>query len=178
MLSTSLHSSKSTPIPIPNHDENCRHNKYYQSDVEHASKVAEWQESQMYQRLLHGMFLSCQRSDYHPKAIRSLENLMQTQALPLSSLEALSATSDNHNEEWVVCNSCSGKGDGEKDTKGQRVFLSPDCWCRSDRTHSSSSLSWRSCSVPKESGAAPDALQQHSKSSDEEEDGLIFDFEI
>ena len=35
---------------------------------------------------------------YHPKVIASLGNLMQIQALPVSSLEASSATSEEQNE--------------------------------------------------------------------------------
>ena len=186
MLSTSHSSSKSsTPIPIPNDDDNCNclHKKYTQSDAEHASKLAEWQDSQMYQRLLHGMFLSCQRSDYHPKAISSLENLMQTQSLPLSSLEASRATSGKENEEWVVCGSCNlgGEGNKKETTPARRISDSSDCWCRSSRP---SSPSYQNCdytsSALTTSDAAPDTLQlqEQSKSGgDQEEDGLIFDLE-
>ncbi len=182
MLSTSHSFSKSsTPIPIPNDEVNCLHKKYTQSDAEHASKLAEWQDSQMYQRLLHGMFLSCQRSDYHPKAIRSLENLMQTQSLPLSSLEASSSTSGKQNEEWAVCSTCSLGGDGDKkETPARRISDLSDCWCRSSRRPSSPS--YQNCdyssSALTTSGAAPDTLQEQSKSGgDEEEDGIIFDLE-
>lgn len=143
----------------------------------------------MYQRLLTGMFLSCQRLDYHPKVIRSLENLMQTQALPLSSLEASNTTSDQLNEEWLVCSGCrSGEDGGTMDTKGPRV-VSPDCFCIGSSTRGrtsslpSSLPSWNytleSSSSSTLASAAPGALQQQSKSiRDEEEDGLIFDFEI
>ena len=185
MLSTSHSSSKSIPIPRSNDDG--RNSTFSQIDMEHASKVAEWQESQMYQRLLNGMFLSCQRLDYHPKIIRSLENLMQTQSLPLSSLEASNTTSDNRNEEWFTCSRCSGGGDGDwKETKGRRIVVSPDCCCSSSRTFASPSAnpSWNynlkgSSSTLNQSGTALEVLQQQSKASgDEEDDGLIFDFEL
>ncbi len=115
---------------------------------------------------------------------------MQTQALPLSSLEASNTTSDNQNEEWLICSSCRSGGDGgTNETKGPRVVSPADCFCSS-----SSSTRSRTSSVPSSlpsweytlerssstlAGAAPEALQQQSKlSGDEEEDGLIFDFEI
>ncbi len=114
---------------------------------------------------------------------------MQTQALPLSSLEASNATSDQLNEELLVCSSCRSREDGgTMYTKGPRV-VSPDCFCigsstRRGRTSSlpSSLPSWsytleRSSSTL--ASAGPEDVQQQSKSSgDEEEDALIFDFEI
>lgn len=186
MLSTSNSSSNSIPIPsIPEDEENDRHNRYSQLDVEHATKVAEWQESQMYQRLLNGMFLSCQRSDYHPKVLNSLENLMQNQALPVSLLEV-----SGQNEVSFRCRSCnSGRNGGMVETM-EAMIVSPDCFCSSissctRRRSSPASLpSWnctlkRSRSTLAMIGAAPEALRQESKSSgDEEEDGLMFDFEI
>ncbi len=188
MLPTTHSSSKSIPIPLP--ENNDRHNRCAQLDIKHASKVAEWQESQMYQRLLNGMFLSCQRLDYHPKVIASLENLMQIQALPVSSLEAPNATSEEQNETWFKCSSCSSEGNGDMiETKGPRI-ASPDCFCSSIRSctwprSSLDSLSSWNCALKMSSsslakvGAAPDALQQRSKlSGDEEEDDLMFDFEI
>jgi hypothetical protein len=193
---TSTHSSSSESIPIPRPKDKSRHTDYSQIDMEHASKVAEWQDSQMYHRLLTGMFRSSQRLGHHPKIVRSLENLIQTQASPLSSLETSSnRTSDNQNEEWFTCNSCSGgggDGDGDKkEQKGRRRVVSPDGSCSCQTTHAapSSDPGFRTSTLegPRsslaQSGTAPKVLQQDSKpiTDDDEEDdddGIIFDLEI
>ena len=106
---------------------------------------------------------------------------MQTQSLPLSSLEASSSTSGKKNEEWVLCSTCNLGGDGGKKvtTPARRISDSSDCWCRSSRP---SSPSYQNCDYTSSAlttlGAAPDTLQEQSKSGgDEEEDGLIFDLE-
>lgn len=194
LFSSSSFTSSSESIPISRHIDQSRHTDYYRLDMEHANKIAEWQESQMYHRLLNGMFRSSQRLGYHPKIVQSLENLIQTQSSPLSSLEIPSnRASDTKNESWFTCISCSGEGDGEKKEKnGRRKTVSPDCSCICQTTYDAAASSdpgvWRNRTLKRPSpslaqnGAAPIGLQQESKPSsdddEEDDDGIIFDFEI
>ena len=172
MMSSSYSSSKS--IPIPTNDEKHLENTHSQIDFEHASKVAEWQESQMYQRLLTGMFLSYQRLG-NPKIIRSLENLMLTQAIPLSSTDASTTTREKQNEDWLFCRSCESAKSLQEDINGRRRAQSADsCWCSDLRTPSSPS-SHPSCNYTVK---CANLHKSGTAAKDEDDDGLIFDIEI
>ena len=89
---TNNNSSNSAPIPFP---QTHVRRTYSEVALDQANKVAEWRETQMYHRLLTGMILRSHEKglDQHPKIIRSLENLVLTQASPISN---------KHNEEWGV----------------------------------------------------------------------------
>lgn len=95
----------SAPIPLPHSHI---HRTHSELALDEANKMADWRESQMYIRLLTGMIRRSHEKglDQHPKIIRSLENLMLTQASPISSLQP----SSKLNEEWGVigesCRSC------------------------------------------------------------------------
>ena len=117
---------------------------------------------------------------------------MQNQALPVSLLEASNADIDRRqNEVSLKCRSCgSGRNGGMIETI-EAMIVSPDCFCTDStyairpRSSPASLPSWNctlKCSrssLLAEVGAAPEALRQQIESRfDEEEDGLMFDFEI
>ena len=90
-------STDSTPIPLP---QSHLHRTRSEVALQEANELADWRENRMYHRLLTGMIRRSQEKglDQNPKVIRSLENLMQIQASPISSL----GTSSKQNEEWGI----------------------------------------------------------------------------
>mmetsp|Transcript_14857 Transcript_14857/g.22866 ORF Transcript_14857/g.22866 Transcript_14857/m.22866 type:complete len:189 (-) Transcript_14857:96-662(-) len=99
--SSPTNSTDSAPIPLP---RTHLHRTRSEVALEEANKLADWRENQMYLRLLTGMIRRSQEKglDQNPKIIRSMENLVQTQASPISSLD----NSSKNNEEWGII-SCS-----------------------------------------------------------------------
>ncbi len=171
----------SPPIPFPQ-----THLRRTTSEValEEANRLAEWRENQMYHRLLTGMMRRSKEKglDQHPKIIRSLENLMQTHASPISSLEP----SSKQNEEWdVITCSCStdenqGIGMGlTRNSGGSHGSLSrhsspASSWSSAmNGWSSSSSLSRR----PSRARLTLAPLKESLKSSFKIEEG-IFDLEL
>ena len=97
--------NNSAPIPFP---KSHLRRTISEVELEHANKMADWREHQMYHRLLTGMVRRSRDKglDQHPKIIRSLENLMLIQASPIDSLEP----SSKQNEEWdVIADNSSGR---------------------------------------------------------------------
>ena len=90
-------STDSAPIPLP---QSHLHRTRSEVALQEANELADWRENRMYHRLLTGMIRRSQEKglDQNPKIIRSLENLMQIQASPISSLGA----SSRQNEEWGI----------------------------------------------------------------------------
>ena len=90
-------STDSAPIPLP---QSHLHRTRSEVALQEANELADWRENRMYHRLLTGMIRRSQEKglDQNPKIIRSLENLMQIQASPISSL----GTSSKQNEEWGI----------------------------------------------------------------------------
>lgn len=169
--------NNSAPIPFP---KSHLRRTISEVELEHANKMADWREHQMYHRLLTGMVRRSQDKglDQHPKIIRSLENLMLTQASPIDSLEP----SSKQNEEWGViadssrgcrcgigrgslssnCSSCSSKGPSTS-------------WSSAMGSSSTSSLSLRR--RPSRSNLAPLKETAPLKASWRLEEG-IFDIEL
>lgn len=169
----------SPPIPFP---QTHLRRTYSEVALEEANRLAEWRENQMYHRLLTGMMRRSKEKglDQHPKIIRSLENLMQTQASPISSLEP----SSKQNEEWdVITCSCSTKEDqgmGLKRNSGDsygypsRHSSPASSWSSAmNGWSSSSSLSRR----PSRARLTLAPLKESLKSSFQIEEG-VFDLEL
>lgn len=166
-------SPNSAPIPLPS-----THLRRTTSevDIEEAHKIAEWRETRMYHRLLTGMMKRSQEKglDQNPKIIRSLENLMLTQASPIE-------TSSKQNEEWDIIgiDEQQGMGRGQKSENLYSSSLSKKPSATS--WNSAMSGGWSSSSLSRRpsrghlSTLAP--LKESLKSSFVAEQG-IFDLEI
>ncbi len=170
--------NNSAPIPFP---KSHLRRTISEVELEHANKMADWREHQMYHRLLTGMVRRSRDKglDQHPKIIRSLENLMLTQASPIESLEP----SSRQNEEWgVIADSSSGR----RCSNGRDSLNSSNCsscsskgpstsWSSAMGTSGSSSLSLRR--RPSRSNLAPLKETAPLKLSWRLEEG-IFDIEL
>ena len=99
--------SPSPTIPIPNSQ---LPRSYSDIQLENDKKMYEWRDGIMYYRLLTGMVQRHQEVGYHPKINRSVENLMKTQASPVSDdgFTSGSSSSSNSNEgRFIHESSCS-----------------------------------------------------------------------
>ena len=170
-------SNNSAPIPFPK-----SHLRRTTSEVEleHANKMADWREHQMYHRLLTGMVNRSRDKglDQHPKIIRSLENLMLTQASPIDSLEP----SSKQNEEWDViadnssgCRCGIGRGSLNSNCSSCASKGPSTSWSSAMGTSSTSSLSLKR--RPSRSNLAPLKETAPLKASWRLEEG-IFDIEL
>lgn len=100
--------SPSSTIPIPNSQLARSHSDI---QLENDKKMYEWRDGIMFHRLLNGMLQRHQEVGYHPKINRSVQNVMQTQASPVSAAAASSdikddgftsgsSSSSSSSEEW------------------------------------------------------------------------------
>mmetsp|Transcript_16150 Transcript_16150/g.26511 ORF Transcript_16150/g.26511 Transcript_16150/m.26511 type:complete len:189 (+) Transcript_16150:343-909(+) len=130
-IPTDTDSTNSAPIPLP---RSHLHRTRSEVALEAANELADWRENRMYHRLLTGMIRRSQEKglDQNPKIIRSLENLIQIQASPISSLD----TSSKQNEEWGII-SCSPDDENQEARNSQEPYIS-------STMKSSSASSWSS----------------------------------
>ncbi len=169
-------STDSAPIPLP---RTHLHRTRSEVALAEANELAEWRENRMYHRLLTGMIRRSQEKGLgqDPMIIRSLENLMQTQASPVTM-----NTSSKQNEEWGVF-SCS-----PDDNEGACASHEPST-SSSINSHSSSSLSsWSSAMTGGKSNSGlsrrPSRIRltlaplKESLKSSFRGDGIQFDLEL
>ncbi len=160
-------STDSAPIPLP---QTHLHRTHSEVALEEANELAEWREHRMYHRLLTGMIRRSQEKGLgqNPMVIRSMENLMLTQASPITM-----DTSSKQNEEWGIISPDENEG---------------ACTSHGPSSSSSSLSSWNSAMSggrsssglsrrPSRIGLSLAPLKESLKSSFKADEG-IFDLEL
>lgn len=113
---------KSSSIPIP-HDDTSRRT-HHEIQLENDTRLYEWREGIMYNRIVNGMLQRSLRVGCHPKIRQSIKNVMQTQQQALRTRKEDYATSDTSgsssssssgssgDEEWFLDDSYEEKERG------------------------------------------------------------------
>ena len=83
---------KSSSIPIP-HDDTSRRT-HHEIQLENDTRLYEWREGIMYNRIVNGMLQRSLRVGCHPKIRQSIRNVMQTQQQALRTRKEDYATSE------------------------------------------------------------------------------------